>query len=146
MAAEISFQNFVEHKVATDESLDSIAKDNGITWQQLAQFNWATSDPQDINICLHDLVGCLHTTKNRKNYIFTSSDRPGVVYVPIKSQDYTLAAGASHKIEVTRPRLRSDIEVETVDEFRNPVGNVSLVLKRKEGGPDVEITTDDKGY
>lgn len=146
MASEITFTNFEEHKVETDETLDRIAKQAGITWQQLAQFNWKTSDPRHINEALHDLVGCRHKTKDGKNYIFTSDDDPGIVNVPIKSPHYTLETGKSHQIQVIRPELKTDIEVETVDDLRHVVGNVTVVLKRKEGGPDVEITSDENGY
>jgi len=146
MAPDITFQNFEEHKVATNESLDSIAAKAGISWQQLAKFNWGTSHPTEINECLHDLVGCRHKTKNGKNYIFTDDDDPGIIDVPVKSPKYSLSTTKTHVIQVARPHLKTNIEVETVDDFLDVVGGVTVVLKRKEGGPDVEITSDDTGY
>lgn len=146
LSPEISFANFEEHKVTTDESLDKLARARGLTWQQLAQFNWGTAVPKQINECLHDLVGCRHKTKNGKNYIFTSKDDPGVIYLPVKSQHYKLATGKTHVIQVLRPHLKSDLEVETVDDFLQAMGNVNLLLQRQEGGPPVEITTDQNGY
>ncbi|MBZ5626547.1 MAG: LysM peptidoglycan-binding domain-containing protein [Acidobacteriia bacterium] len=146
MTADFSFTNFEEHKVKTGESLDSIAKKHGITWEQLSQFNWETSEPKQINECLHEFVGCRQKTKDRNNYIFTSKDNPGIIYVPVKSPHYKLATGKTHRIQVIRPHLKSDIEVETVDDFLHVVPNVTVVLKRKEGGPDVEIATDESGY
>ncbi len=70
------------HKVKTGESLDSIAKANGLTWQQLAEFNWGTSVPEEINGFLRIQVGCTRKTADGKNYIFDSSDDPGIVNIP----------------------------------------------------------------
>lgn len=146
MPAEITFDNFFEHKVKTNETLDLLAKKAGITWQQLATFNWGTSQPKQINECLHEFVGCRHLTKNGKNYMFNSKDSPGIVFIPVKSPHYKLQTGQTHTVQVIRPRLKSDIEVETVDEYLDVIGNVPLVLTRQEGGPEVEITTDGTGY
>src|SRR6266851_4252821 len=129
MDADITFENFLEHKVKTNETLDRLAKKQGITWQQLAQFNWGTSQPKQINECLHEFVGCKHKTKNGKNYFFTSIDSPGLVNIPVKSPHYKLETGKTHRIQVIRPHLKSDIEVETVDDFLHAVGNITLVLK-----------------
>jgi hypothetical protein len=146
MGAEKTFQNFEEHKVALHESLDNIAEKAGITWQQLAKFNWGTSHPTEINECLHDLVGSRHKTKDGKNYIFTSDDDPGIISLPVKSPKYNLSTTQTHVIQVHRPHLKCNIEVETVDDFLHVAGGVTVVLKRKEGGPNVEITSDETGY
>jgi hypothetical protein len=146
MTPDIDFEDFIEHKVKTNETLDCLAKKQGITWKQLAQFNWGTSTPKEINECLHDLVGCHRKTKNGKNYMFTSKDSPGIICIPIKSPRFKLETGRTHRIQVIRPHLRTNIEVETVDDFLDVVGNVTLVLKRQEGGPDVDVTTDVNGY
>src|SRR5690348_16810406 len=133
MSAAISFENFDEHKVKTDETLDGIAKKQGITWRQLAQFNWGVSEPKQINECLYEFVGCRHKTRDGKNYIFTSRDKPGVIYVPVKSAHYKLQTDKTHHIQVIRPHLKSDIEVETINDFLQIVGNVTLLFKRREG-------------
>src|SRR5262245_7504856 len=100
MSADLKFQNFEQHKVKKSDTLANIAKAHGITWQQLAEFNWATAKPEEINECLHDLVGCRHKTKNHKNYIFTDHDKPGIINVPVKSPAYDLPAGQSHTVHV----------------------------------------------
>jgi hypothetical protein len=146
MTPNAEFEDFIEHKVKTNETLDRLAKKQGITWKQLAQFNWGTSAPREINECLHDIVGCYRKTKNGKNYMFTSKDSPGIICIPVKSPRFHLETGRTHHIKVIRPHLRSNIEVETVDDFQDVVGNVALVLHRQEGGPDVEMTTDANGY
>jgi hypothetical protein len=48
----------------------------------LCYFNFKTRKPAEINWYLHHKVGCRHTTKDGKNYVFTNTDQPGIVYLP----------------------------------------------------------------
>lgn len=77
-----SLARIVRHPVRTGETLDSIAKANGMTWQALARFNFDTQEPKKINDALRDQVGCTRRTKSDKNYVFDSHDVPGILYVP----------------------------------------------------------------
>jgi len=89
-----------EHKVQTGESLDSIARANGMTWRDLAYFNWQTRSPREINRHLRDDVGCTKKTADGYNYRFTSEDDPGIIYVPEKWEAKGLASDACHTIRV----------------------------------------------
>lgn len=94
-----------EHKVSSVETLQSIAGDCGMSWQELAQFNWNTSSPPEINRNLAEVVGCTKKTKNGKNYIFDDSDEPGILYVPVKDWKQSgLAVDCTHTIRVLRVR------------------------------------------
>lgn len=146
MSDNTSFANFDEHKVKTDETLDRLARQNGITWQQLATFNWATAVPKEINLALHEYVGCWKKTRDGKNFMFTSQDDPGIVLIPRKSPTFKFPTGDSHTVRVRLPRPYAQVEVETVDEFGHRAGNVTLVLKSDQGLPEVEIKTDRRGY
>lgn len=92
--------NITKHKVQTGESLDSIAKKNGLTWKALAYFNWETADPRQINKRLRDDVGCTRRAKDRYNYIFTSDAVPGIVYVPKQWEQKGLASCNTHTFRV----------------------------------------------
>jgi hypothetical protein len=146
MAPDIVFENYKEHRVTEEDSLEHLARAASIPWQQLAEFNWKTSEPKEVNECLHDLVGCRHKTRDGKNYYFTSKDQPGIINIPIVSPKYPLATGKTHVIEVIRPHQRCNIELETVDDLSHMVGNISLTLTRLEGGPAIQLKSDERGF
>ena len=54
----------------------------GMTASDLCHFNFKTRDRWEINWYLNAKVGCRHITRDEKNYVFSSSDRPGLVYLP----------------------------------------------------------------
>lgn len=89
-----------KHKVKSGETLKSLAESHGLTWQQLALFNWNTSDPDEINIHLRENVGCRSRTADGNNYVFTNEDSPGIVYIPSKFVKAGLATGRTHTIHV----------------------------------------------
>jgi len=59
-----------------------VVKSVGMTANDLCYFNFLTRKFPEINWYLYHKVGCRHTTKDGKNYIFSAADRPGVVYLP----------------------------------------------------------------
>lgn len=89
-----------EHKVKTGESLESLARANGMTWQELARFNWGTDVPSEINEHLAQDVGCTRKTRDGKNYVFTSEDDPGIIYIPKEWSQEGLATEVEHTIRV----------------------------------------------
>src|SRR5664279_1200440 len=91
-------------KVADGDSLKSIADAAGITWQELAKYNFNTEDPDEINIALRDKVGCRKKTKDGYNYIFTSKDDPGIIYVPQEMPDTSYEHSTTHTINVSPPQ------------------------------------------
>jgi len=91
-----------QHKVKTKETLDGLAKKAGMTWKDLAKFNWNTDKPDEINAHLRAEVGCRHKTSDRKNYVFNDEDDPGIVLIPKKWEQAGLATGQTHVIRVAR--------------------------------------------
>lgn len=79
---DLVLRRIVEHKVKTGDTLASVANLFGLTWEQLAQFNWETTAPDEINKRLFREVGCRKKTQDKKNYVFDSADKPGIVYGP----------------------------------------------------------------
>lgn len=88
------------HKVKDGDSILSIAKAAGLDWKLLARFNWGTDVPDEINKRLVDDVGVTTRTPDGKNWKFTSSDQPGIVYVPKKWEHLGLATGKEHVLQV----------------------------------------------
>lgn len=89
-----------EHKVRTGESLESLASVAGMTWQELAEFNWGTSVPKEINRHLRLDVGCSKKTADGKNYILDSSDDPGIIYIPKVWSQGEMATQKMHTLRV----------------------------------------------
>lgn len=89
-----------EYKVTDGDSLQSIAGKAGISWKELAQFNWGTSDPNKVNIMLRRKVGCTQKAKDGINYIFTSKDDPGIILFPEKENKTAFNTSKSHTIVV----------------------------------------------
>jgi hypothetical protein len=74
----------IAYKVKTDDDLDSVARANGISADDLTIFNFKTVRPAEINWYLRQNVGCVQATHDDKNWIFTSDARPGTIYLPPK--------------------------------------------------------------
>lgn len=99
-----------EYKVKDGDSLDKIAKANGMTWQQLAKFNFGTDDPNEINKFLGgSRIGCKQKTKDKRNYIFTSDDDPGIIYIPENFDGIDYATSKEHTIKLKIPYLKAHI-------------------------------------
>ena len=87
----------VRYKVATNDSFDTLAARPDITAagagcspplkvaNDLAFFNFRTRNPPEINWYLYNKVGCRRVTHDGKNYMFSSADQPGVIYLPAGS-------------------------------------------------------------
>lgn len=88
------------HKVREGETLESIAKNAGLTWQKLAKFNWGTEEPKAVNRHLHNDVGCTRRTKDKKNYLFSAHDDPGIIFVPRPWSLKHLSVAMEHTIRV----------------------------------------------
>jgi hypothetical protein len=89
-----------EHKVKKGETLDGLAKAAGMTWKELANFNWGVQTPNEINEHLRDDVGCTKKTSDGANYVFDDSDDPGLVYIPKPWKQEGLATAKTHVFRV----------------------------------------------
>lgn len=113
--------NSVPYKVKTGDSLKKIAKQYGFTWQELAEFNWNTHYPPEVNWYMGNYVGCTAQTRDKKNYIFRSTDNPGIIHVPL---------GASGSPTVNRSR-RKDTNSTTINRIRHPILIIKIPLGDK---------------
>jgi len=99
-----------QHKVKKGESIDGLAKGVGMTWKELAKFNWGTDSPDEINKNLAGKVGCTKKTKDGNNYVFDDSDNPGIVLIPSKWEQLGLATGDKHILRVKPVALANRVE------------------------------------
>lgn len=76
-------EEYLDYKVRTKDSIESIAKRAGMKWEVLAEFNYGTRVPDEINWYLREYVGCTKETGDHNNYVFDSADDPGIVHIPL---------------------------------------------------------------
>lgn len=100
VAGPFSIATIEERKVKTGDSLAGIAAESSIPWQDLANFNWGTANPREINEHLFDDVGCTVRTEDEQNFILDDSDHPGLIYVPKAWELGMLATGRLHTVRV----------------------------------------------
>lgn len=93
------------HKVATGETLVSVASAHGMTWQQLARFNFGSAAPREVNRGLRHQVGCRTKTADRANYVFSDDDAPGVLFIPQAWEQRGLRTGGTHTVRLRVPRV-----------------------------------------
>ncbi|MCY1073146.1 LysM peptidoglycan-binding domain-containing protein [Archangium lansingense] len=79
-AAELFLARVIEHKVSDGETLESVAESYGLTVDQLARFNWGTTDSEEIQRRLLSDVGCTSMDDSGK-FVLSSLDEPGILYV-----------------------------------------------------------------
>jgi hypothetical protein len=77
----------IAYQVTSRDSFDLLAQrpevqTAGVSSDDLCYFNFKTRNPAEINWYLYHKVGCRHVTHDHKNYVFSMSDNPGVVYLP----------------------------------------------------------------
>lgn len=60
----------------------------------LIEFNFKTRDPGEVNYYLRVNVGCNKATPDGRNWMFSSSAKPGVIYVPLVPANLGSQSGA----------------------------------------------------
>jgi hypothetical protein len=137
-----------EYKVKTGDTLKSLAKSCGMTWQELAEFNWGTSDPGGINEHLRDDVGCRKKTADGDNYVFDDSDDPGIVYLPVPLKKDGLATEQTHTIRAKAPADEFYVlAVEVRSIGGTPIMNHAVRIRDPDTGEQIggDLMTDDDG-
>ncbi|QSQ27251.1 LysM domain-containing protein [Pyxidicoccus parkwayensis] len=92
-----------EHRVIDDETLDSVAEMFDLTSDDLAQFNWGTTDAAEVQQRLEVSVGCTKKDAGGK-YVFSRDDDPGILYIPRPVALTGLSVDPSHILRVKRAR------------------------------------------
>ncbi|WP_163997390.1 LysM domain-containing protein [Pyxidicoccus caerfyrddinensis] len=92
-----------EHRVIDGETMDSVAEMYDLTADDVAQFNWETTDPAEVQQRLEISVGCTMKDEGGK-FVFSRDDDPGILYVPRPVALSGLAVDQSHILRVKRAR------------------------------------------
>jgi hypothetical protein len=74
-----------------------------LTADDVAQFNWETTDPAEVQQRLEISVGCTKKDEGGK-FVFSRDDDPGILYVPRPVALSGLAVDQSHILRVKRAR------------------------------------------
>jgi len=101
-AKRLMISEVIRHRVRTGESLVSLGEQYGISWKEIARYNFGTDVPKEVNRHLHEQVGCWKKTKDRNNYVFDDTDKPGILYIPRKLLRGGLSTGQTHVLCVRR--------------------------------------------
>ncbi|TWT43969.1 Outer membrane lipoprotein Omp16 precursor [Phycisphaerae bacterium RAS1] len=128
------------HRVASGETLESLAQGAGTTWQRLAIFNFNTAVPDAINRHLREDVGCTRRTADGANYQFDDSDDPGIVFVPTAWRQAGLATEQEHVIRVRSVGYRGPRLHECIC-----IPGICFDFDRSFVGPDAAPVFDDLG-
>ncbi|SEA13881.1 hypothetical protein [Rubrimonas cliftonensis] len=139
-----AFAEITKHKVQDGDDLVGLAEQVGLTWDELAFFNFGVKEPEQINRQLRDLVGCTNADANG-NYWFTGEDDPGMMFLPWPFGADGLATETVHIFRGESVERPVKLELQTVDALGYRVGGVSLTLVTVEG-VEIPVTTDGEGY
>lgn len=82
MLRNVSLPGSITYKVKNGDSWVTIARDNGIDPGVLIDANFRTRVPAEVNWYLHHYVGCVQTTHDGQNYVFSDRDSPGLIRIP----------------------------------------------------------------
>ncbi len=130
------------HKVCTGETLESVAASAGMSWQDLATFNWATSTPTEINKHLNFELGCTKKDGSGNNYLFDDDDRPGILYVPHEFKQSGLATERAHTFRVRR--IERQLALRLDDPFLGFLAEVDVEASYADGSSE-SLQTDEAG-
>ncbi len=99
-------------RARSGETLEGVAQEAGLTWQELAQFNFGTRSRDEVNERLAAEVGCTKKSADGKSYVFHDDDLPGTLFVPRQWRAQNLAPARTHVIRVRPPAFRFSICVD----------------------------------
>jgi hypothetical protein len=106
------------YHVKTGDTPDSIAAKSGVDWNAIAQFNFETTDPDQLETYYRDRVGCTNQTPDGKKYVFDDEDDPGVILIP-RAWESSFAVGDTYTVWV-EPQRTIFISLENEDELALP--------------------------
>ena len=107
-----------EYKVQDGDSLKTIADANGITWQELAKFNYGTDEPTEVNKGMREKTGAFKKAKDGVNLSFSSLDDPGILYIPETFPEPTFATNSAKTITLKAIPQKTFIASKVMVEFR----------------------------
>jgi LysM repeat protein len=120
------------YKVKKGDTLASIAANNGLSEQDLAVFNFGTSDGTAVNRAIRARVGAKTLGPDKQTYLFDDADKPGLIYLPRPWQQDGLATEQTHTMRV-RPVVPRWLALLKLDDHFAP-GKETLEIQYSLGG------------
>jgi len=120
--------------VESGDTLVSIAADYGMTWRQLAQYNWGSDNSREINRNLYQVVGCRapnapdDPVDELANYRFSDDDHQygtGALKVPKDS------VGSVDVVDVALGLMRHPEDLDWMDGLIRDWGNANPAMVRR---------------
>lgn len=96
------------HKVADGETWESVAAKYNIPVKFLIAHNFRTTNTDVVNWYLRNYVGCIITTPDMKNWVFSSTAYPGRIYLPEETAKAESAPNIVHVPGTTWSRVRTN--------------------------------------
>ena len=106
------------YHVKTGDTPESIAAKSGVDWNTIAQFNYETTDPDELETFYRDRLGCTNQTPDGKKYVFDDDDDPGIILIP-RAWESSFAVGDTYTVWLT-PERTIFISLENEDELALP--------------------------
>lgn len=75
-------------EIAKRDTWISVARQHTLDVDKLIWFNFQTEDPDEVNWYLRRNVGCNVPTPDGRNWMFSDSATPGIIYLPIDRVDF----------------------------------------------------------
>ncbi|HYP07404.1 MAG TPA: LysM domain-containing protein [Bryobacteraceae bacterium] len=89
------------YRVKDGDTWESVAQKFVVGVKELIFFNFMTDEPDEVNWYLRRHTGCNKASPSGNNWIFSSSARPGIIYIPPAEHD--AVDGDDHEICVWIP-------------------------------------------
>src|SRR5262249_54271529 len=77
----------VEYRVKDGDKWESVAAQFGIDVRALINFNFKTNIPEEVNWYLRNHTGCNKPSPSGRNWSFSTSANPGIIYIPPKAKN-----------------------------------------------------------
>jgi hypothetical protein len=93
-----------------------------LDWKKLAQFNYGTTEPAEINWYLSNFNGCKKTDSSGNNFIFSSNDSNPFLWIPVSNSVFVGKTGTPLKILIDTSDIISNVFFE--DDNGNKIDSV----------------------
>ncbi len=97
----------IEHRVATGDTLESMAEAYGVEVDDITEFNWGTTEPREVQRALASEVGCSRRDPETREFVFSDDDAPGIVLVPLPFERTDQVTDTRHILQVKRFEVKS---------------------------------------
>ena len=134
--------DFRPYSVKNGDTWRSIASLHGMDVWELMYENFKTRDVAEINWYLKNYVGCVDTTANKDNWIFSSDAKPGWIYVPSGVRDIPIVKNSQNAVPALKKVWAGIAKAHSGDLFILGAHDLTgVIYNLGDGLPDVRNAT-----